>query len=87
MNSTLPDGWLAHGIPSYRTVLDREGVAHAADLAAIGDEAAVKAALERYVEAGATEIIAAQTALHTDADRRRTRATLAQFHCDHAQAQ
>jgi hypothetical protein len=66
-------------------VLDREGVAHAAALAVIGDEA-VNAAQERYVEAGATEIIAAQTALHTDADRRRAWATLAQPHRDHAQA-
>jgi F420-dependent oxidoreductase-like protein len=72
-------------IPFYRTVLDREGVAHAADLAVIGDEATVNAALARYVEAGATEIIAAHTALHTEADRRRTWATLAQFHRDHAQ--
>ncbi|MGD0705789.1 MAG: LLM class flavin-dependent oxidoreductase, partial [Trebonia sp.] len=58
-------------IPFYRTVLDREGEGHAA--------------LARYVEAGATEIIAAHTALHTEADRRCAWATLAQFHRDHAQ--
>lgn len=59
-------------IPSYRAVLDREGIAHAAELAVIGDEDTVTCALRRYVDAGATEIIATQTGLHTEEDRLRT---------------
>ncbi|MFI6310849.1 TIGR03564 family F420-dependent LLM class oxidoreductase [Nocardia fusca] len=51
------------GIPSYRAVLDREGVAAAAELAVIGTEAEVEAQLRRYVEAGATELLVTQTDL------------------------
>lgn len=45
-------------IPSYRAVLDREGVATAADVAVIGDEEEVLRALRRFADAGATEILA-----------------------------
>ena len=61
-----------NAIPSYRAVLDREGVDHPVDLAIIGDEDYVTGELERYRAAGATDIIATQTALHTDDDRLRT---------------
>ncbi|MGW1738886.1 TIGR03564 family F420-dependent LLM class oxidoreductase [Nocardia sp. NPDC001965] len=50
-------------IPSYRAVLDSEGVATAAELAIIGTEAEVEAQLRRYVEAGATELLVTQTEL------------------------
>lgn len=41
-------------LPSYRAMLDREGAAGPEDVAVIGDEAAVEAALARVGEAGAT---------------------------------
>jgi F420-dependent oxidoreductase-like protein len=43
--------------PSYRKVLDREGVAKAADLAVIGDEQVVTAQLRTYLDAGATDVL------------------------------
>lgn len=42
-------------LPSYRAMLDIEGVASPADLYLFGDEATVMAGLERYVEAGITD--------------------------------
>lgn len=59
-------------IPSYRAVLEREGVAHPADLAVIGDEETLAAAVDRYLDAGATEIVVTTTGLAGAADRRRT---------------
>ena len=44
-------------LPSYRAVLDREGAAGPADIAAIGDERTVAAAIKRIAEAGATELV------------------------------
>ncbi|MFT4040322.1 MAG: TIGR03564 family F420-dependent LLM class oxidoreductase [Thermomicrobiales bacterium] len=43
---------------AYRAMLDREGVAGYEDLLLTGDEAAVRAGLRAYREAGATELIA-----------------------------
>jgi F420-dependent oxidoreductase-like protein len=45
-------------LPSYRTMLDREGIAGPEDLAIIGDEATVEAGLRRFADAGATTVIA-----------------------------
>jgi len=45
-------------IPSYRAMLDREGVAGVADVAIAGDETAVERELRRYADAGATELVA-----------------------------
>jgi len=45
-------------LPSYRAMLDREGVAGPADVAIVGNEATVRAALEATIEAGATELVA-----------------------------
>ncbi|MFI1464219.1 TIGR03564 family F420-dependent LLM class oxidoreductase [Nocardia carnea] len=59
-------------IPSYRSVLEREGVATAAELAVIGTEAEVEAQLRRYVDAGATELLITQTDLGGDEDERAT---------------
>jgi F420-dependent oxidoreductase-like protein len=49
---------MAGQAPSYRAMLDREGLAGVADLLIAGDEAAVERALRRYADAGATEIVA-----------------------------
>lgn len=46
-------------LPSYRAMLDREGVASPADLAIVGDEAALRAGLARIRDAGATDFNAA----------------------------
>lgn len=46
-------------LPSYRAMLDREGVHSPADVAVVGDEAEVRAVIEGLFEAGATEFVAA----------------------------
>ena len=45
-------------LPSYRAVLDREGAAGPADIAMIGNEAAIAAHVQRVADAGATELCA-----------------------------
>ncbi len=59
-------------VPSYRAVLEREGLTDPADLAVVGDEAALAAAVERYRAAGATEIVLTNTAMDGDESRSRT---------------
>ncbi|NKY33445.1 TIGR03564 family F420-dependent LLM class oxidoreductase [Nocardia speluncae] len=59
-------------IPSYRSVLDREGVATAAELLVTGSETEVEAQLRRYVDAGATELLVTQTDLGGAEDERAT---------------
>jgi F420-dependent oxidoreductase-like protein len=59
-------------VASYRAVLQREGVDHPAELAVIGDEETMAAAIDRYFEAGATEIVVTNTGLNGTRDRRRT---------------
>ena len=63
-----PDGtrtWMAErfgaadDLPSYRAMLDREGVRSATDLLVAGDEATVERGLRRLADAGVTELIAA----------------------------
>jgi F420-dependent oxidoreductase-like protein len=44
-------------IPSYQNVIAREGVAGAADLAAVGSAEAVTRQLQRYLDAGATDVV------------------------------
>ena len=44
--------------PAYRAMLDREGVAGPADVAIVGDAAAVEAELRRLADAGVTEAMA-----------------------------
>lgn len=46
-------------LPSYRAMLDREGVDGPAELALVGDEKALTAALGRLAEAGVTDFAAA----------------------------
>jgi alkanesulfonate monooxygenase SsuD/methylene tetrahydromethanopterin reductase-like flavin-dependent oxidoreductase (luciferase family) len=45
-------------LPSYRAMLDREGAEGPADVAIVGDEAAVRAALEHLGAIGATDFAA-----------------------------
>jgi F420-dependent oxidoreductase-like protein len=47
------------GLPSYRAMLDREGAEGPADVAIVGDEEAVAAAVRGVFDAGATEFMAA----------------------------
>jgi F420-dependent oxidoreductase-like protein len=64
-------------LPSYRAMLDREQVDGPADVAMVGDESAVGAALERLAEAGATDYLAVPFAVDGDAEAfERTRAFL-----------
>jgi alkanesulfonate monooxygenase SsuD/methylene tetrahydromethanopterin reductase-like flavin-dependent oxidoreductase (luciferase family) len=44
-------------IPSYQKVLAREGIANAAELAAIGSAEAVVRQLRSYLDAGATDVV------------------------------
>jgi len=46
------------GLPSYRAMLDREGLANASDIAVVGDEASVRRQLQRFADAGATDLMA-----------------------------
>ncbi len=62
-------------LPSYRAMLDREGAAGPADVALVGDEATVRAGIERIGEAGATDFLAAEFGAD-DAEKSRTRELL-----------
>ncbi len=46
-------------LPSYRAMLDREGLAEPQDMALIGDEAALRAGIRRIEESGVTDFNAA----------------------------
>ena len=45
-------------LPSYRAMLDREGAASPADVALLGDEATLRAGIERHREVGVTDFTA-----------------------------
>jgi 5,10-methylenetetrahydromethanopterin reductase len=64
-------------LPSYRAMIDREGVAGPEDIAIVGDEAAVSEGLAAVEAAGATKIIVA--AFGRPGDKERTRALLARL--------
>jgi F420-dependent oxidoreductase-like protein len=49
-------------IPSYQKVLAREGVAGAADLAALGSVQSVRRRLQTYLDAGATDLVLSRLA-------------------------
>ncbi len=59
-------------LPSYRAMLDREGVAGPADVALVGDEATVRAGIDQIRQAGTTDFVANEFA-SGDAERARTR--------------
>jgi len=62
-------------LPSYRSILDREGAARAGDVAVIGDEDEVRAGLQAFADAGATDFAAVEFGLTGD-EFARTRALL-----------
>lgn len=47
-------------LPSYRAMLDREGAGGPADVAIVGDEATVRAEIERLRSAGVTDFVASE---------------------------
>lgn len=47
-------------LPSYRAMLDREGVAGPAEVALIGDEETVRAGITAFADAGVTDFVAAE---------------------------
>lgn len=61
-------------LPSYRAMLDREGLTGPADFAAIGDEKSVTAHLQRLFDAGADDVIV--QAFGSDEELTRSRALL-----------
>ena len=63
-------------LPSYRAMLDREGIAGPADLAIVGDENSCRARIEELQAAGVTKLTASEFADNAE-DRQRTRALLA----------
>lgn len=62
-------------MPSYRRMLEWEGVDQPTDIAIVGDEAAVRDQIEQLGAVGTTELLA--NVVGTDAERRRTRELLA----------
>jgi F420-dependent oxidoreductase-like protein len=56
-------------LPSYRAMLDREGVAGPEDLAVVGDEASVSERLAEAEAAGATEVVASLFGRPEEKDR------------------
>ncbi len=63
-------------IPSYRKILDAEGVDHPVELALIGDEEQVRRGIQRYYDAGATDVVLTQTGIRSAGERLRTWAAL-----------
>jgi 5,10-methylenetetrahydromethanopterin reductase len=62
-------------LPSYRAMLDREGAAGPADVVIVGDEASVRAQIQRYADAGATDYMALP--FGTEEECKRTRIVVA----------
>lgn len=63
-------------LPSYRAMLDREGIAGPADLAIVGDEDTCRARVDELGDAGVSKLAASEFADNPE-DRQRTRAFLA----------
>ena len=63
-------------LPSYREVMDFEGVDGPADVSIVGDEDEVRAGLQRFADAGTTDFAVLEFAFGDDAAR--TRALLAE---------
>jgi F420-dependent oxidoreductase-like protein len=57
-------------LPSYRAMLDREGLAGPADLALVGDEKTLDAGLARLASAGVTDFVASIVLSDAGADAR-----------------
>ena len=65
-------------LPSYRAMLDREGVAGPTDVSMLGSEAEVRDRLSAMAEAGATDFSAVEFC-KTDDEREHTREVLRSF--------
>jgi len=61
-------------LPSYRAMLDRQGAEGPQDIAVVGDEDAVNAALDSVADAGGTDLVANE--FGSGEERQRTRALL-----------
>ena len=68
-------------LPSYKAMLELEGAIGPGDVAIVGDERAIEAAIRRFADAGATDLQAAIFPLGDDAgaEVRRTRAFLSEL--------
>ncbi len=44
-------------VPTFRALLERQGIAGVADTLVAGDETAVEAEIRRFADAGATELV------------------------------
>jgi 5,10-methylenetetrahydromethanopterin reductase len=76
--------FLFHGkAPSYEAMLEREGVATAADVAIIGDEVSVRARLVELAEIGVTDLAVGEVTVPGDDDPLRTRRLLASLANSH----
>jgi F420-dependent oxidoreductase-like protein len=60
----------ARDLPSYRAVLDREGLDNIGDTAVVGDEDVVRKEIQRFADAGTVELIAIP--FGSDAEQQRT---------------
>lgn len=74
-------------LPSYKAMLDREGISDASELIVAGSEDAVEAALNAYVDAGATELVLLPVGVGETSDARaesvaRTRQLLVRLAAD-----
>lgn len=56
-------------LPSYRAMLEREGAERPSDIALVGDEETVGAAVERLADAGATDFVASIVGTGEERDR------------------
>ena len=70
--ATVLDGY--NDLPSYRGVMDQEGAAGPADVSLVGDEATVRAGLERFASAGTTDFSALEIPTNPDEEARTRRA-------------
>jgi F420-dependent oxidoreductase-like protein len=57
-------------LPSYRSMLDREGAAGPADVALVGDETELGRELDRLRDVGVTDFVAAVVPVERDAEKR-----------------
>ena len=70
-------------VPSYQRVVGLEGASRAADLAVIGDEKVLAAAVQRYFDAGADEVVVTQSGLDGPENQLRTWKLLGELARDH----
>jgi F420-dependent oxidoreductase-like protein len=63
-------------VPSYQQVMADEGVTHPVELGVFGDEKEVATGVQRYLDAGATDVVVTMAGMRSTADRLRTWALL-----------